>query len=150
MIKTDKDYRECLQKLEQDLEFIEKQKEALRKQKLTHKEIEKALEPHYTFYEQLKDEVSWYERIKRRDFGDVLNLTELGRILIALRIVNGVSQRELAMKMEVDESQVSRDERNEYHGITLERAQKIIEVLNEKLTLRVEDRPVLRRKRVNV
>ena len=147
MIKTDKDYRECLQKLEQDIEFIEKQREALKEQQLTEAEIETALEPHYTFYEQLKDEVRWYERIQRRDFGDISNLTDLGRILIALRIVNGISQRELAEKMGVDESQVSRDERNEYHGVTLDRAQRILDALQEKLVSRVEDRPVLRREK---
>lgn len=147
MIKTDKDYRECLQKLEQDIEFIEKQREALKEQQLTETEIETALEPHYTFYEQLKDEVRWYERIQRRDFGDISNLTDLGRILIALRIVNGISQRELAEKMGVDESQVSRDERNEYHGVTLDRAQRILDALQEKLVSRVEDRSVLRREK---
>lgn len=145
MIESTKDYRECLQKLDQDLAFIEKQRVSLKQQQLTEKEIEKALEPHYTFYEQLKDEVSWYERIQRRDFGDILNLTELGRILISLRIVNGITQRELAAKMGVDESQVSRDERNEYHGITLDRAQKILDVMQEKLVTRVEERPVLRK-----
>jgi hypothetical protein len=34
---------------------------------------------------------------------------------------------------------VSRDERNEYHGITVERAQKILDALNESVTTRVEE-----------
>ena len=49
--------------------------------------------------------------------------------------------------MGVDESQVSRDERNEYHGVTLDRAQRILDALQEKLVSRVEDRPVLRREK---
>jgi transcriptional regulator with XRE-family HTH domain len=40
-------------------------------------------------------------------------LRGLGHLLIALRIAQGVSQRELAKRLEVHESQVSRDERNE-------------------------------------
>jgi hypothetical protein len=35
--------------------------------------------------------------------------------------------RELARRLGVHETQVSRDERNEYFGITLERAAKILE-----------------------
>jgi hypothetical protein len=37
------------------------------------------------------------------------------------------------------ESIVSRDERNEYHGLTVERAQKILDALNETVTARVEE-----------
>ena len=39
------------------------------------------------------------------------------------------------------ESQVSRDERNEYHNITLERAARIIEVLGVKVSSHVEAVP---------
>ena len=42
-----------------------------------------------------------------------------GHLLISLRIAKGISQRELAKRLNVHESQVSRDERNEYFGITL-------------------------------
>ena len=43
-------------------------------------------------------------------------LTAIGRLLTALRIAGGLAQRELAQRLGVDESQVSRDERNEYFG----------------------------------
>jgi hypothetical protein len=36
------------------------------------------------------------------------------------RIAQGITQRELAKRLGLHESQVSRDERNEYFGITLE------------------------------
>jgi transcriptional regulator with XRE-family HTH domain len=39
-----------------------------------------------------------------------------------MRIAQGISQRERARRLDVHETQVSRDERNEYFGITLERA----------------------------
>jgi hypothetical protein len=41
----------------------------------------------------------------------------------------------------VHESQVSRDERNEYFGITLERAIRILDALNVRLHTRVEITP---------
>jgi len=53
-----------------------------------------------------------------------------------------MSQRELATKLEVHESQVSRDERNEYHGITVERAIRILEALGAKLQTTVMEAPL--------
>ena len=69
------------------------------------------------------------------------NLRGLGHLLIAVRIAQGVSQRELARRLDVHESQVSRDERNEYFGITLERAIKILDALNVRLRTKVEVEP---------
>ncbi len=40
------------------------------------------------------------------------------------------------------QAQVSRDERNEYHGITVDRAQRVLDAMNETLTSRVEDKPL--------
>jgi hypothetical protein len=42
----------------------------------------------------------------------------------------------------VSEAQVSRDERNEHHGITVDRAQRVLDAMNETLTSRVEDKPL--------
>lgn len=57
-------------------------------------------------------------------------LTQLGQLLIALRIANGITQHELVERLGVSESVVSRDERNEYHGITVERAQCVLNALD--------------------
>ena len=65
----------------------------------------------------------------------------LGRLLIALRIFQGLSQRELADKLTVHESQVSRDERNEYHGVTVERANRILEALGAELRTAIVTTP---------
>jgi DNA-binding XRE family transcriptional regulator len=97
------------------------------------------MEPLLSFQAQLAEEVDWYERVRRRDFPALSRLTQIGRLLIALRIANGVTQRELAERLGVNESVVSRDERNEYHGITVERAQRILDALNETVTARVEE-----------
>jgi transcriptional regulator with XRE-family HTH domain len=58
-------------------------------------------------------------------------------MLIAVRIAQGVTQRELAKRLGVHESQVSRDERNEYFGITLERAARVLDALGARLHSRV-------------
>ncbi len=41
----------------------------------------------------------------------------------------------------VDESVVSRDERNEYRGITVERAGRILQALGERIELTVAPKP---------
>ena len=68
------------------------------------------------------------------------NFEGMGRLLIALRISQGLSQRELAERLGVHESTVSRDERNEYHGITLERTAKVLAALGVTLSTSVQSR----------
>jgi transcriptional regulator with XRE-family HTH domain len=74
--------------------------------------------------------------VRRREFPAITRLTQIGRLLIALRIAQWLTQRELAARLGISESLVSRDERNEYHGITVERAQRILDALNETVTAR--------------
>lgn len=102
----------------------------LRAMKLSKEELKRVMGPIQTFHDQLCEEVESYERLKRGEFDEVSNFQGIGRLLIALRIANGLTQRELAERLGVSESQVSRDERNEYHGITLDRARRIFEVLD--------------------
>ena len=71
----------------------------------------------------------------------VRNLQRLVYLLIGLRIALGFSQCEVASRLEVNESQISRDDRNEYHGITLDRAQKILDVMEVTLTTSVAEAP---------
>ncbi len=76
--------------------------------------------------------------MKRGDFGQIHDLQGLGILLIGLRIHRGLTQKQLADALGIHESQVSRDERNEYHNITLERARKILQILGAELRSEVE------------
>jgi DNA-directed RNA polymerase specialized sigma subunit len=142
VIRSEKEYREAVERLRQDEEVLALQKEKLEGLGLSEEEVRRALEPMLSFRAQLEEEVEWYERVRRRDFGIIRDLSAVGTLLIALRIANGLSQRELAEKLGVSEAQVSRDERNEYHGITVNRAQRVLDAMNETLTSRVEDKPL--------
>ena len=142
MIRSEKEYREAVERLRQDEEILALQKEKLEGLRLSEDEVRRAMEPMLSFRAQLEEEVEWYERVRRRDFGIIRDLSAVGTLLIALRIANGLSQRELAEKLGVSEAQVSRDERNEYHGITVDRAQRVLDAMNETLTSRVEDKPL--------
>ena len=142
MIKTEAEYQECLRRLNQDLEVIEAQRKQLIEMNLSSEEVERALEPVLSFHEQLKDEAEWYERVQRRDFQPIRNLKGFGQLLIALRIATHITQAELARRLQVDVSMVSRDERNEYHGISIERAERVLNALNAQMVSSVELPPV--------
>jgi transcriptional regulator with XRE-family HTH domain len=62
--------------------------------------------------------------------------------LIGLRNARGMTQRERARRMDAGKTAVSRDEHNEYHGITVERARKGLEALGVRLVTRVEVEPM--------
>ena len=61
---------------------------------------------------------------------------------MALRIARGLTQKDLSERLDVHETQVSRDERNEYRGVTVEKVTKILNALNVKIISQVET-PVL-------
>ena len=130
MIRTESEYQRALKQLGQDRHFIEQQRRHLQKAGLVGEELERALQPTLSFHEQLKEEVEAYEHIKRGDFGTLRSLESIGRWLIGARIAKGWSQKQLAEALGVSEAQVSRNERNEYYGIKVDRAQRILEVMN--------------------
>src|SRR2546421_111291 len=62
-------------------------------------------------------------------------------------LAQGLTQRELAERLGISESLVFRDERNEYHDITVERAQRIMDTRGETVTARGEVRASRSRER---
>lgn len=134
MIRSESEYQEAVKRAEEETSRLKEQRTKLKELDLSKEEIKRALDPMRSFHEQLREEITSYERLKRGEFDEIQNFEGLGRLLVALRISQGVSQRELAERLEVHESQVSRDERNEYRGITLERANRILEALQVELT----------------
>ncbi len=100
---------------------------------LSPADVKRTIDPIQSFHLQLQEEVESYQRLKRGEFDDIWNLQGLGQLLISARIARGLTQRQLAEKLGVSESQVSRDERNEYHGVTLNRAARILELLGVEL-----------------
>jgi len=139
MIRSESEYQHAIHKFKQDHEIAARQREELTNLGLSEQEVQKAMEPLLSFQAQLTEEITWYENVKRRTFDPARRLTDLGRLLIALRIANGLSQKQLADQLGVPESAVSRDERNEYHGITLERAQRVLDALAENITSSVDE-----------
>lgn len=139
MIKTEHEYLEAKQRLEAEFKKIAEHKNKIKKAGLTKDQVKLALDPLSSFAMQLQEEVEEYEKLKRGQFDIIENLNGLGHMLVALRIFKGVKQKELADRMNVTESQVSRDERNEYHGASIEKIQKVLNALDVKLKSKVEN-----------
>lgn len=138
MIRSEAEYREATKRLVEDRLFIKAQRETLEAEGFTPEEVARGMEPTLSFHEQLKEEVAFYERVKRLDFDAITSLNQIGRMLIAFRIGLDLSQRDLAKRLGVSEAVVSRDERNEYHGIGLERVQRILDALGVRIVSQVE------------
>lgn len=141
MIRNEAEYREAVQRLKAEKATLQEHSDRLLAEGLDAEQLKRALDPFRSFSLQLEEEVQDYERLKRGDLGDLDNLHGLGRSLVALRIALGLTQRELAKRLSVAESQVSRDERNEYHGITIERVSKILDALGVRLHSAFEPLP---------
>ena len=137
MIRTDLEYRMSQQRVAQIQEHIERETAELKQQGYGKVEVARGIDPLKFFQGQIQSEIESYERLKRGEFEGAINLRDIGQLLIALRISKGVSQRELAKRLEVSESQVSRDENNEYSGISLQRINRILEALDAEITLSV-------------
>ncbi len=142
MIRNEQEYQEASKRLESERDRLDQHRKQLAKTGLKKSELKRVMDPLISFHEQLREEVEHYENLKRGKFPNLQNLRGFGVLLVSLRIASGMSQRELAAKLEVHESQVSRDERNEYHGVTLDRAIRILKALGVRLETKVVVAPL--------
>ncbi len=141
MIRNEEEYREAVQRMGEERKRLNSYIESLRAEGLDSEQIKRLTDPIASFHQQLVDDIRSYERLKQGDFDSLQNLHGIGRMLIGIRIYLGLSQAELAAKVGTDPSQVSRDERNEYHNISVSRASKIFDALGVKLTSNIEIQP---------
>jgi transcriptional regulator with XRE-family HTH domain len=141
MIRNDSEYQEALRRLNGGIKAVAEYRARLEAEGLLPEEVEYALGPTVSTALEVREEVAHYERTKQGDLARIVNLHGLGPLLVAARVAASVTQRQLAERLEVHESQVSRDERNEYHGVTVERASKILDALAVTLTSAFERKP---------
>jgi DNA-binding XRE family transcriptional regulator len=138
MLKNEAEYRRAVHEMTEQRARLEQQTERLKAQELSDEQVHVAMEPQWAYHRQLAGEIVHYERIKRGEFDVLRNLDRLGELLIAVRIHLGLTQAELAERLGVDPSVVCRDERNEYHGVTLDRAARILNAMGAELRTSVD------------
>ena len=129
MIRNETEYARAVQRLEELRERLSRRKARLGRLGLSGEEIETSLRLLRTTMTEQRHKITTYERLREGDQGALVNFHGFGERLIALRIACGVTQQELAGRLGVHRSQVSRDERTDYHGITVERAARILDAL---------------------
>ncbi len=148
MIRNEAEYKEAVGRLLEEKDRLQQHRKSLAAEGLKKSEIKAVMDPMLSFHQQLVEEVECYDRLKRGELSELFNLKDIFSLLIKARIARNLSQRELADLLKVSEAQVSRDERNEYHGVTLERAAGILQVLGIGLNINPQlerrDSPVLR------
>lgn len=142
MIRNETEYQQAVARIDAERARLAEHIEAWKKQGFTAEQIAKLRQPLDSFHMQFVEEVQSYERLKRGQFGEFENLHGLGQVLIGLRIARGMTQRQLAERLGVNETMVSRDERNEYHAITVDRAKRVLDALGVRLVTRVEVEPM--------
>lgn len=129
MIKTEMEYKRSLERIREQERLLEEQRRELEQMGLSEEQIERGLAPSRFFGERLKQEIREYERHKAGDFDMTCTFDNIGRKLIAFRIYKGLSQAELAKRLGVTPPQVSRDERNEYGGASMEKIKQVLKAL---------------------
>ncbi len=141
MIRTEAEYRQAVRRLRDERQRLEPHAAQLRAMGLTDPQVDHALQPLRAFQDQLAEEIAAYERLRRGEVAEAAQLRGLGHLLVSLRIARGLTQAQLAQRLGVDPSQVSRDERNEYHNVTVERAARILDTLDASIRMEVDLHP---------
>lgn len=139
MIRSEKEYQKAVERLEEERKVMARQRDHFQELGHTGEELERLMQPLVSFHNQLMEEVEAYEGMKRGNLGTLYEFNNIGRWLVGVRIALGLSQKEFADELGVSEAQVSRDENNEYHGITLDKAQRILETFNVRFKAEIEE-----------
>lgn len=138
MIKNESAYQKAVEKLKDDKKYIASEKKRFEEMQLNGEQIEMTVQPLLSFHAQLRAEVEYYEKVKCGSFNPIYRFTDIGKTLIAFRIYLGISQAELAKRLNINESQVSRDERHEYYGATAEKIESIMRAMKMKMTINID------------
>ena len=138
MIKNKSSYQKTLKDIQLQENHIRNEEIRFRQMGLTLEQVEQAVQPLKSFLENLKEDALEYEKINDGNFDSMTDFRSIGKILIAGRIYKGVTQGELAKRLGVAESQISRDEKNEYYGSSIEKLSTVLSVLEIDLKIAIE------------
>ena len=139
IITTDKQYRVSQRKVTEMLQQENLTRKLQKEKGVSDKHIDLVLAPVVCFREGIEHEIREYEEIVKGNIPDYMKRIEnIGLFLIPLRIKQGWTQTELAKQLGVPQSQISRDERNEYHGVSLPTIKKHLNLYDVKIKMEIE------------
>ena len=136
IISTEKQYKHSKKTVSEMLAEEENSIKIFKEQGGSRKDVEKLLAPVRCLRMQIEEEIEEYEAIKNGNIPEYMKKIEnIGLLLIALRIKQGWTQTRLAKELGVPQSQVSRDERNEYYGVSTKTINKHLSLYNTEIKL---------------
>lgn len=134
-MKTEKEYEAAKVQLAKLNELYTSQLKDLKSKGLTAAQAKDSLSSSLTYANQCQEEIALYEKLKNGELPPLEHFSSTGKYFVAARIAKGMTQRELAEKLGLKESAVSRDERNEYHGMSVEKMERLAEALKIKILM---------------
>jgi DNA-binding Xre family transcriptional regulator len=131
MIRNQREYENTIRQIGDFKRQISAMSAHLNAQQLDAETIQLANAPSEALLQDLEYQVALYDTLRTGDLNSVpmYSTAERGKSLISMRIARGLTQRDLAAALGVSEAQISRDERNDYHGISQERYARILDTL---------------------
>ena len=132
MIKNEQQYELTKSSAEGFVKTLQAIREGQGDIKDLHPLLRKAHEDAYTsLLEDLQDDIHEYEALKRGEFPleELRKVSELPKILIKARIAQGISPKELADRLDLDEQDIQQYEANDYASATLGRISDVAMVL---------------------
>jgi len=129
MIRNETEYQEAVRRLAEEKERLEAHKERLLEAGLSSAEVKRALDPLRSFQAQLEEEIDCYS-------GSSAATSPRSSTSTARRVVGRAADR--ARHHAARACRAARcarvpglaDERNDYHGITVERAERVLAALD--------------------
>lgn len=137
MIKTKKEYDYSREQLKTQKSALTALETNLKSQDLDDDKVRLATSSLRGVVSDIEAELHEYDSIRSGRLPATVELSEIGRLLIALRLSRGVTQRDLAAKLGVHESQVSRDEREEYRTASADRIARVLDAFHATVTCSV-------------
>lgn len=135
MIKNDRQLKITKQRLNELKEGLER---IGKKYSSDKKKCEFLSKGYLLHIEQLKNEITEYEKMKKSPLPKVLrahDLDEISRQLVRLRLARGLTQAELAARIGCKQADVSRLEREDYQGYTIGQLKKIAANLDAEIEI---------------
>jgi ribosome-binding protein aMBF1 (putative translation factor) len=136
MIFSDKQYKQLQNIARHKQARLAKRRQELEAMHLTPKQVERGIKHTLLFFQGLADDLASYERTEKGDI-PAMDFGDFGRMLILIRIAKGLSQNQLAKKLNVSVSKVIEDEQNEYRGFSCDRAFEIVSAMRAKVKFRL-------------
>jgi transcriptional regulator with XRE-family HTH domain len=89
--------------------------------------------------EDLSLEIEEYEHLTSKNLESLeIKTTDLQKAIVSFRIASGLTQNDIAKKLEIQEQQIQRYEQNDYLTASFERIIQILQTLNVEVTLKKE------------